>query len=162
MSLNSGDSLVAQCSEVIEGLIQATLKGKISSKAQVYRQLEEGLPVGSGEIFERCLAERMQTAEQDESLKGPRIVRALKVVQGEWAKLQKTRQAQEKVSAVTAQISSADSEDQLDTLLKLLDPNQSQPPTRDQLQQLAKSLEAENNETLGKGIVSGLAAFKNL
>lgn len=162
MSLNSGDSFVNQCFEVIEGLIQATLKGKISSKAQVYRQLEEGLPVGSGEIFERCLAERMQTAEQDESSKGPRIVRALKVVQGEWAKLQKTRQAEEKVSEVTAQISAVDGEDQLDALLKLLDPNQAQPPTREQLQQLAKSLEAENNETLGKGIASGLAAFKNL
>ncbi len=162
MAINSGDSLVAQCFEVIEALIQATLKGKISSKAQVYRQLDEGLPVGSGEIFERCLTERMQTAEQDESLKGPRIVRALKVVQGEWTKLQKTRQREEKVSAVTAQISAADGEGQLDTLLKLLDPNQSQPPTREQLQQLAVSLEAGNNETLGKGITSGLAAFKNL
>lgn len=162
MSLNSGDSFVSQCSEVIENLVQATLKGKISSKAQVYRQLEDGLPVGSGEIFERCLAERMQTAEQDESSKGPRIVRALKVVQGEWSKLQKTRQSQEKISTVTAQISSADGEDQLDTLLTLLDPNQSQPPTREQLKQLAKSLEAESNETLGKGITSGLAAFQNL
>ncbi|ESA38221.1 tetratricopeptide domain protein [Leptolyngbya sp. Heron Island J] len=162
MALNSGDSIVAQCTELIEGLIQATLKGKISSKAQVYRQLEDGLPVGSGEIFERCLAERMQAAEQDQSSKGPRTVRALKVVQGEWVNLQKTRQRQQKVSAATAQISSVDGEDQIDILLKLLDPNQPEPPTRDQLQQLAQSLTAENNETLGKGITSGLAAYKNL
>ncbi|MDV3350411.1 tetratricopeptide repeat protein [Leptolyngbyaceae cyanobacterium CCMR0082] len=162
MSLNSGNSVVAQCSDLIEGLIQATLKGKIRSKTQVYRQLKDGLPVGSGEIFERCLAERMQTAEQDKSLKGPRIVRALKMVQGEWANLQKTRQVEEKVSSVTAQLSSAVGEDQLDTLLKLLDPNQDQPPTRDQLQQLAQSLQAESNRTLGKGIESGLAAFRQL
>ncbi|MBT9311337.1 tetratricopeptide repeat protein [Leptothoe kymatousa] len=162
MAHNSGDSVVAQCSELIESLIQATLKGKIRSKNQVYRQLDEGLPTGSGEIFERRLAERMQAAEQDTSLKGPRIVRALKMVEGEWANLQKKRQVEEKVSTVTAQISAATGEEQLDTLLKLLDPNQPQPPTRDQLKQLAKSLEAENNETLSKGIVSGLAAFSNL
>lgn len=162
MALNSGDSIAAQCFEVIEALIQATLKGKISSKAQVYRQLDEGVPAGGGEIFERCLAEQMQAAESNTSSKGARTVRALKVVQGEWANLQKTRQAQEKVSAVTAQMSEADGEDQLDALLKLLDPNQPDPPTRSQLQQLAESLAAEDNETLSKGILSGLAAFTNL
>ena len=162
MALNSGDSVVAQCSELIEGLIQATLKGKISSKAQVYCQLEDGLPVGSGEIFERCLVERMEAAEQDQTSKGPRTVRALKVVQGEWANLQKTRQRQQKVSATTAQISAVDGEDQIDILLKLLDPNQPDPPSRDQLHQLAQSLIAEDNETLGKGISSGLEAYQNL
>ncbi|MEM6252953.1 MAG: tetratricopeptide repeat protein [Cyanobacteria bacterium P01_D01_bin.156] len=162
MAHNSGDSVVAQCSELIDSLIQATLKGKIRSKAQVYRQLDQGLATGTGEIFERCLAERMQAAEQNTSFKGPRIVRALQMVEGEWANLQKARQVEEKVSTVTAQISEATGEEQLDTLLKLLDPNQEQPPTRDQLKQLATSLEAEGNETLSKGIVSGLAAFQNL
>ena len=40
---------------LIDSIVNATLKGKIQSKGQVYRMLQEGVEPGTGELFEREL-----------------------------------------------------------------------------------------------------------
>ena len=82
---------------LIDKIVDTTLKGKIRSKEQVYRMLVRDVTAGTGEIFERCLNDRL-TATQGQldpgldelkQAKVNRILRALKTIEGEWERWQK-------------------------------------------------------------------------
>ena len=49
---------------LIDEIVQATLQGKISSGEQVYRMLLKGMTVGTGEIFEMALSDRINPIQQ--------------------------------------------------------------------------------------------------
>ncbi|MGB6298379.1 MAG: hypothetical protein WBF90_19640, partial [Rivularia sp. (in: cyanobacteria)] len=46
---------------LIDEIVQATLKGKISSQGQVYQMLLKGVTVGTGEVFELVLSETLDS-----------------------------------------------------------------------------------------------------
>ncbi|OKH19464.1 hypothetical protein NIES593_20925 [Hydrococcus rivularis NIES-593] len=141
--------------DLIEQIVTNTLQGKVRSKNQVYRTLTENISPGTGEIFERCLDERMsqvregldkQTDEMKQA-KATRQLRALQTIQDAWQQWQKEKQQTQSLSKATTQILSAPVEERFLALLQILDINQTQPLTQTQIQQLAKSLKqtAESN-----------------
>ncbi|NEP41272.1 MAG: hypothetical protein F6K35_19405, partial [Okeania sp. SIO2H7] len=48
---------------LIDHILEITLKGQIRSKEQVYQMLVKEISSGTGEIFERCFDERLQTVQ---------------------------------------------------------------------------------------------------
>jgi hypothetical protein len=49
--------------QLIDKIVQTTLKGQIRSKEQVYKMLLKEVSLGTGEIFERALSESLSTAQ---------------------------------------------------------------------------------------------------
>src|SRR5919202_4833227 len=102
--------------ELIDEIVQTTLKGKIRSKEQVYQMLVQGVSPGTGEIFERCLDERIgdtqsQVETQKDELKqakATRSLRALQTIRGEWQRWQEQNKASETVSSSVQQIVNAE------------------------------------------------------
>lgn len=138
--------------ELIDRIITATLKGKIRSKAQVYRMLKEDIEPGSGELFERCLQERvneiqMQLNTDDElkQAKAGRKQRALQTIQSEWERLQKDNQGNTFLADLVQQLTVSDEINRLTQLLQALDPNQGQVLTREQLHQLIHLLDQKSS-----------------
>ncbi|MEC4804578.1 MAG: tetratricopeptide repeat protein [Jaaginema sp. PMC 1079.18] len=148
--------------ELIDEITDLTLKGKISSKTQVYKKLVAGIEPGTGEIFERCLAERIESTKGQLAvkLKAARILRSLEMVQGEWGRWQKENQQRDRVTITVEQIQN--SENGLLTVLQSLDPNQKQPFPFDQFTALATALEQHNQAEIARGITEGLQAFATL
>ncbi|MGE5658746.1 MAG: tetratricopeptide repeat protein [Actinomycetota bacterium] len=139
---------------VIDQIVETTLKGQIRSKEQVYQMLVQTIASGTGEIFERCLAERLSSTEaqlkdRDEmkQAKATRIQRALKTVQSEWERWQKENRTSHAIATAVEQITAAGTRDRLTTLLRIIDPNQEPPFTLDRLQQLAKALHQKMLQT---------------
>ncbi len=165
----------------IETIITNVLKGKIASRELIYRQLVEQLQPGTGEIFERCLLEKITALEsqvQTESdelkqAKATRQLRAVKMLQQAWEQWQKKYQAQNKCSVAVRQIIDAEASERLSVLLQILDPNQSYVFKHPQIRQLAQSLQQEA-EGLGDeskafelrqyaaGLLEGVAAVNEL
>ncbi|MFM7790279.1 MAG: hypothetical protein ACKO90_19805, partial [Microcystis panniformis] len=79
---------------LIERIVNLTLEGKIRAKSQVYNLLAEGLKNGTGEIFERCLTEKIiiTRSQLETKIKATRVLRALETIKSEWEKYQKTNQ----------------------------------------------------------------------
>ncbi|MDZ8136527.1 MAG: hypothetical protein RM049_14645 [Nostoc sp. DedQUE04] len=93
--------------KLIEEIVNTDLKGQISSKDYIYRQLVENVSSGNDEIFERCLSDRLHSTQSElhkvinspslfqketPELKKARLNRTLKAlqsIQGEWEKIQK-------------------------------------------------------------------------
>lgn len=157
--------------ELIDGIVDTTLKGKIRSKVQVYRMLVQGIEPGTGEIFERCLQERLSATEAqlETKLKAARILRALQTIQGEWERWLQENQTTAALDSATSKIVTADDGDRFTTLLSIIDPNQTDVLTLEQLQQLAKGLQqvatsqADSNlAQLAMGITDGLASWELL
>ncbi|NJQ98350.1 MAG: hypothetical protein HC784_13670 [Hydrococcus sp. CSU_1_8] len=96
---------------LIEQIVTDTLQGKIRSKNQVARRLSDNLSAGTGEIFERCLEERLsQVREQLNSqtdelkqAKANRQLRALQTIQEAWRQGQKEKQQTESIENAIAQ-----------------------------------------------------------
>lgn len=165
---------------LIDHLVADTLKGKIQSKQQVYRRLQQGLEPGSGELFERALANTLAQveagladADEFKQAKAQRQQRALRMIEAEWQHWQADNQATAVLSGVAATLVQGDGADRLATLLAALDPNQAQPLDRDQLGQLAKTLhqgvssapESQTGpalEDLAQGLDQGLATWQGL
>ncbi|MDF0556507.1 tetratricopeptide repeat protein [Kamptonema sp. UHCC 0994] len=166
---------------MIDQIVDITLKGQIRSKEQVYQILVQEISPGSGEIFERCLAERLNAIEnqlktdKDElkQAKASRILRALKTIQGEWERWQKENRVDRAIASSVQQIITAEPNNRLLTLLQIIDPNREHPLTLEQLQQLAKSLQQQmlqiaNPDTeqdvqqIIVGITKGLASWQRL
>lgn len=145
--------------ELIDEITDLTLKGKISSKAQVYKMLVAGIEAGTGEIFERCLAERMEStkAQLEVKLKAARILRSLEMVQGEWGRWQQENQQRDRVSTTVEQIQNSDNG--LIIALQSLDPNQNKPFPFDQLGTLETALQQQEETEIARGIADGLKAF---
>ncbi len=158
---------------LITQIVTMTLKGQIRSKEQVYQMLNEAVAIGTGEIFERCLdAEVSQTqqladTETDElkQAKATRQLRALKTIQGEWERWQTQNRVKAALVSATETILAADDPDRLQTILQIIDPNQAQPLTTDQVRQLAQQLLSASDaetQTLATAIAQGLADWETL
>ncbi|UBF26642.1 tetratricopeptide repeat protein [Kovacikia minuta CCNUW1] len=133
----------------IDQIVETTLKGQIRSKEQVYQKLAQEVSPGTGEIFERCLDERVSGTEAQikaavdelKKSKPERILRALKTIQGEWERYQKDYQATAAISSQAQAILNAEADERLLIWLRAIDANQPHSLTLDQLKQLAADLE---------------------
>lgn len=152
---------------VIDQIIEATLKGQIRSKEQVYQMLAEGIEAGTGEIFERCFLERFAAAQAEVSnaasemkqAKAERILRALKMIQSEWERYQKENQATSAIASTTQAILLAESSQRFLILVRALDFNQANSLPPEQLKQLAKELEQPPTLTLNPGLGQEIYQF---
>ena len=164
---------------LIDEIVQITLKGQIRSKEQVYQRLLQDVTPGTGEIFERCLAERIDTTQHQKNTqtdelkqaKAMRSLRALQTIQGEWERVQKQNQVSGTLSAALQTLTTAQRRDRLTALLRVIDPNRTPALTLDQLQQLAKALQQQPSsdpdldkdlQELAAGLTSGLASWQRL
>ncbi|MEH2083124.1 MAG: hypothetical protein V7K89_25050 [Nostoc sp.] len=95
--------------KLIEEIVNIDLEGQISSKEYIYSQLVENVSSGNGEIFERCLSDRLHSTQSElhkvinspslfqketPDLKKARLNRTLKAlqsIQGEWEQIQKQK-----------------------------------------------------------------------
>ncbi|NET31194.1 MAG: tetratricopeptide repeat protein [Cyanothece sp. SIO1E1] len=167
--------------ESIDEIVRMTLKGKIRSKQQVYRLLTEQVSTGTGEIFERCLADRLMVIQRQIEIqtdelklaKANRSLRALETIQGEWERWQVKNQATALLTTAAEQILTAAAPERLTVFLRIMDPNRNQALNRQQWQQLAKSLQQQSAiadaelaqqelQQLAEGITRGLAAWQKL
>lgn len=142
-------SLSDRYSTFIDQIITDTLKGRIRSKNYVYDCLVEELQPRTGEIFERCLVERVNTiqhqlnceADELKQAKAGRQARALDTLQDAWKRWQQIQQAQAACNDAAAQLISADACDRLSILLQVLDPNQTYVFNHEQIELLAQELD---------------------
>jgi tetratricopeptide (TPR) repeat protein len=164
---------------LIDQIVDITLKGKLRSKEQIYQQLVRDVEAGTGEIFERCLATRLQetqarlnTGDELKQAKASRILRALQAIQGEWERYQKEQQLTGAVATAARSILAAAPADQFAAWLNWVDPNQPNRLSTDQLKALVQSLNqsvavGDTEQTpairqLTAGITNGLASQQRL
>lgn len=165
---------------LIEEIVQATLKGKIRSKEQVYQLLRQGISTGTGEIFERCLDEQINTTQQQidhpvseiKQAKATRTLRAIGTISSEYTRLQEQNRVLDVITTTTEAIITTPASERFTTLLGVIDPNRQQVLNLQQLAQLAKTLQqssanvdAEKQKEiaqLSQGITAGLASWQRL
>ncbi|MBD2459597.1 tetratricopeptide repeat protein [Oscillatoria sp. FACHB-1407] len=150
--MSESPSLRDRYLDLIDQIVQMTLKGQIRSKEQVFQMLSDGVAVGTGEVFERCLGDRLETFEQQsktkdelKQAKATRSLRALQTVRGEWERWQQQNQASAALMTAVQEVLGAGTGDdapggRLQALLRVLDPNRPHPLNLSQWQQLAKLL----------------------
>jgi tetratricopeptide (TPR) repeat protein len=179
--MSDSTSLPDRYLAIIDQIVETTLKGKIRSKEQVYQMLAGGISPGTGEIFERCLQDRLSAsehqlkAEKDElkQAKANRTLRALKTVEGEYSRWQKENRVSSALASAVQQILTASPADRLSALLRAIDPNQQHPLTLEQIQQLVKALHQQqlqianpdlegDLQQLLTGITKGLESWHRL
>ena len=166
--------------QLIDQIVQMTLKGNIRSKEQVYQLLVEGVTAGTGELFERSLQKQAEVVqaqldtETDElkQAKAARSRRAIQTIQGEWERWQQLNQATEAIASVIQKIITAESPQRLAAFLRAIDPNQPQCLTTSQLKQLAAALQQQGDASssnvqqelhqLAAGINQGLASWERV
>jgi len=158
--------------ELIDQIVTITLQGKIRSKEQVYQMLVQQVSAGTGEIFERCLEQRVQEVQaqiaslQDELklAKANRVLRATQTIVGEYGRWQQENQVSAAIASIVNQITQAEESDRLSILLSAIDANQTPALTLEQIQQLAKTLQtlAPEVQLLGQGLAQGLGAWQRL
>ncbi|WP_306426845.1 tetratricopeptide repeat protein [Nostoc sp. CHAB 5836] len=188
----AGSNSLSDCyQKLIEEIITTALKGKISSKEFIYRQLVENVSSGNGEIFERCLSDRLHStqSELDQVINSPslfqketpelkkarlnRTLKALQSIQGEWERIQKQKRNQAAVTAAVQQILTASEASRFSVLLQIIDPNQNQVFSQNQLQQLAQELKEtvsshedlhlkQEIQQLVIGIANGVESYQQL
>ena len=167
--------------QLIDEIVEATLKGKIRSKEQVYQMLLSGVSTGTGEIFERCLEESLNTTQQQvdnpvseiKQAKAIRTLRALNTISSEWQRVQEQNRVSDAIASATQAIISAPPAERLSALIRAIDPNQKQVLNLSQIAQLAKILKqqaqqssdqnlATEIEQLSQGIIAGLTSWSRL
>jgi tetratricopeptide (TPR) repeat protein len=168
----------------VDQVVERTLKGQIRSKEQVGQLLSTDIATGTGEIFERCLGDRLaaiQTAiaalppsEEFKLAKANRRLKALQTIEAAWNQLQTQTQRDQAVGATLTALQS--SPDALQVLSQSLDPNRRDALTLEQLGQLGKTLtrpdigaelrpqflSAQDLAELAQGIQGGIAAWQQL
>jgi tetratricopeptide (TPR) repeat protein len=178
---SSSQTLGDRYQELIEQIVQTTLKGQIRSKEQVYQMLMKEVSPGTGEIFERSLAEQVSATKQQvdtqkdelKLAKATRSYRALQTIQGEWERWQKENRVSGVISSVVQKIITAEATQRLEAVLNAIDTNQPQVLTLEQLQQLALALKqqaeqhlepevAREVQQISQGLTRGLAAWQRL
>ncbi len=166
---------------LIDEIVQATLKGKIRSKEQVYQMLLQGVSTGTGEIFDRCLEEEINTTQQQvdnpvseiKQAKATRSLRALKTITSEWERVQEQNRVSATINTAIQSITTANPAERLTALLRAIDPNRQEVLTLQQLAQLAKTLQQQalassdpessrQLQQLSQGITTGLASWQRL
>jgi tetratricopeptide (TPR) repeat protein len=174
--MSDASSLRDRYVNLIDHIVQLTLKGKIRSKEQVYQLLNDGIETGTGELFERCLGDRLSGTQRQletqidelQHAKALRSQRALKTIQGEWERWQQRNQADQTLTAALQSIVQSES-DRLSALLLALDPNQPHPLHLGQWKTLAQQLAAtpdprpqseESFIALAHGIQHGIESWQ--
>ncbi|PZO45899.1 MAG: hypothetical protein DCF15_21150, partial [Phormidesmis priestleyi] len=164
--MESGGSLAEQYLALIDEIVQQTLKGNIRSKEQVRSLVDQAVKRFTGEIFERSLATRISETEAqlESSLKAPRILRALKTIEGEWQKGLEDRQDANTVLAAANSLGEAPAAERSLVFATLLDPNQPNPLGRFQLNMLRRELGRMGGDLVPyqQGIIAGLASYERL
>ena len=168
-------TLSEQYFELIDQIVDKTLQGKIASTERVYIMLERGLESGTAEVWERCLAQRLEAtkAQLDKKLKATRVLRALTTIETQYQRWQKAHQQQNAIADATEKLLDSTIDQLVGNWIQIIDINQKQPLNRDKLQQLAQSLQAAatdlNNVQLAQdcqqiatGIIAGLTSFSQL
>jgi tetratricopeptide (TPR) repeat protein len=166
------ESLSDRYFALIDQIVELTLQGKISSVERVYRMLVEQVETGTGEIFERCLSQRIDTAEAqlDTKLKAARVLRALQTIEKQWLRWQEENLVAAEMSETAQMIITGDPEDYFLRTVDVLDPNLENPLSIDELTQLAQNLQAaaktqgdaqlaQDWQQLATGITAGLESF---
>lgn len=166
------ESLSDRYFALIDQIVELTLQGKISSVERVYRILVEQVEAGTGEIFERCLSQRIDSAEAQltTKLKAARILRALQTIEKQWLRWQEENLVAAEISETAQMIITGDPEDYFLRTVDILDPNQENPLSIDELNQLAQNLQAaaktqgdaqlaQDWQQLATGITAGLESF---
>jgi len=177
--------------KLIEEIVTTTLKGEISCQEYIYRKLIENIGTGNGEIFERCLSDRLNCTQsqlnkvkispdlfqrETPELKKARLNRTLKAlqsIQSEWERIEKQKRNQAAVTAAVQQILTASEASRFSVLLQIIDPNQNQIFSQNQLQKLAQELKIavstdedferkQQIEQLAIGIASGVESYQQL
>ncbi len=163
--------------QLIDQIVAITLKGQLRSKEQIYQMLADGTEAGTGEIFERCLSERLaetatrveQTADEAKQARASRSLRAMQAISGEWERYQKTQQTAGAIAQATAAILQAPVGERFEVWLGYFDPNQANRLTLEGLKQLAKALEQASQtidqpeiRQLSSGIRAGIDAYQRL
>ena len=160
---------------LIDQIVDKTIQGKIASTERVYIMLQRGIEKGTGEIWERCLAQRIAATKEElgTKLKAQRVLRALETIETQYLRWQKDNQKQNVIDSATKQLLEAAPEKALVTFVKIIDPNQKQPLNRDKLAQLGISLNAaaqnmvdsaqkQQIQQIAMGISNGLDSFSSL
>mgnify|MGYP003433486583 len=169
------ESLSDRYFALIDHIVELTLQGKISSVERVYGILVEQVETGTGEIFERCLSQRLATAEAQlaTKLKAARVLRALQTIEKQWLRWQEENLVAAEISETAQMIITGDPEDYFLRTVDVLDPNQENPLSIDELSQLAENLQAaaktqgdaqlaQDWQQLATGITAGLESFTTL
>lgn len=160
---------------LIAEIVEMTLKGKISSTEQIYQMLLQNVSLGTGEIFELTLSDRLtetqtEVAQQQDELKqakAGRTLRALKTIQTQWERAQSQNKIAEFIFNAVKEVTTATPEQRLGVFLRFTDPNQEYTLTQAQLQQLIKSLQqyAQPESDLAEicaGVTQGIATWQRL
>ena len=161
--------------DLIDQIVDKTLQGKIASTERVYIMLERGIESGTTEVWERCLAQRIEATKTqlDKKLKATRVMRALTTIETQYKRWQKAHQQQNAIADATKQLLDSSPEQLVANWIKIIDINQKELLNRDKLQQLAQSLEssstnldnlqlAQDCQQIATGILSGLTSFSQL
>jgi tetratricopeptide (TPR) repeat protein len=177
--------------EVIDRITDTILKGKIRSQEQIYQMLVADVQLGTGEIFERCLSDRLNAVQADlDNLKNPgqlfqrespeikqarfqRTQRALREIEKQWERWQQQNRVQGAIATAVRQVTNASESDRFTALLRAIDPNQQQVFSLSQLQQLAQALKSVGEsggdeelnremQALGTGLDRSLASCQQL
>ena len=161
--------------DLIDQIVDKTLQGKIASTERVYIMLERGIESGTAEVWERCLAQRIEAtkAQLDKKLKATRVLRALTTIETQYQRWQKAHQQQNAIAEATKKLLDSTVDQLVANWIQIIDINQKQPLNRDKLQQLAQRLqESANNldnsqlsqdcQQIATGIIAGLTSFSQL
>jgi tetratricopeptide (TPR) repeat protein len=143
--MSESNSLNTRYFELIDRLVEDTLNGKIASRAIVYKRLVKEIDRGTGEIFDRCLSDRLATTqgELETKLKATRILRALQTIEQEWQKLQQENQDTDAIADASDRIAAAESP--LLAFVKIIDSNQSKIFNREELEKLSHALKTKTS-----------------
>ncbi|MFQ4144692.1 tetratricopeptide repeat protein [Chlorogloeopsis sp. ULAP02] len=160
---------------LIDEIVDITLKGKISSVEQVYQMLLKSVTVGTGEIFELVLSDRLNAIQQQvntekdelKKAKATRTLRAIKTIQSQWQRAEEQNKATEATAAAIKEITTAPTGERLAVFLRVTDSNRKNPLNIQQIQQLSKSLQQfaqadEDFQYIADGITRGIAAWQRL
>lgn len=169
------ESLSDRYFALIDQIVELTLQGKISSVERVYKMLVEQVEIGTGEILERCLSQRIDAAEAQlaTKLKAARVLRALKTTEKQWLRWLAENQVAAEISETAQSIIEGDQEDYFLRTVDVLDPNLENPLSTDELSKLADNLQAaaktqadaqlaQDWQQLATGIKAGLESFTAL
>jgi tetratricopeptide (TPR) repeat protein len=160
---------------LVTQLVEKVLKGQLPSKEQVYRELVQDLEPDCAEILEQCLQEQLATTQaavanavdEIKQAKATRSLRALKTIQGEWERYQKDQGASNAIAASAQTLLKSQPDDYFMAWVKVLDANQTQPLTLEQLKQLTSTLNQTASLMTGAGstdlqqLIAGIRAGLN-
>ncbi|MFN4816977.1 MAG: tetratricopeptide repeat protein [Pseudanabaena sp.] len=162
----------------VERIILNINNGKLLSKEHVYRILSESLESGTGEIFERSLAEHSKQLQANfdaqtdtvKQAKATQSLRAMKILKDAWEQWQTNYQVQDTCARGLQKILETEEQDRFLALIQVLDPNHTPVFERQHLQILTELLK-KTAETLADdlgafqlrqfaiGLTRGLASF---